>query len=298
MKISAIVPTHDRYDSLCRTLDSIRLQTNGIDVELVVIDDASNPPIPLPSTDIKLVRFDKNVGACIGRNSGVNICSGDLLLFIDDDAELINEDTLIRAVQWFTNWPELGVVGFRQLTPERKVHYMQPANTEIPVRSGVFFSYGCLVRREAFDIVKGFNEEFGYYYEEIELSLKLLSAGYEVIYDPTLVVIHHQDDRHRNWANIRRKITCNALLSYLIHYPYFMLFGLIPKRLFFHAQQIDYQIGQWLSDIQWVSGELFRRRSYIFNNHKAISLSTIKRFHALCNYPEAIPSEVDTSHLV
>lgn len=292
MKVSAIVPTHDRYDSLCRTLASVRRQNYDIDIEFIVIDDASNPPLPPLPDDVKVIRFDNNVGACVGRNSGVKVASGDLLLFIDDDAEFISEDSLSRAVEWFTNWPELGAVGFRQLTPDRQVHYMQPANTEVPVRSGIFFAYGCMVRREAFETVHGLNEEFGYYYEEIEFSLKLLSSGYEVIYDPELMVIHHQDDRHRNWTNIRRKTTCNACLSYLIHYPSLMLIGLIPKRLLFHAQQLDYQIGMWLSDIYWVSGELWSRRGYVLNHRKPLSWSVIQRFHSLCNHPKPISKQV------
>jgi GT2 family glycosyltransferase len=289
MKISVIIPTHDRYDSLCRTLDSIRSQKLATDLEIIVIDDASNPPIPPLDPDIKLLRFDRNVGACVGRNAGVKASTGEILLFIDDDAETIDESSFNRVIDWFNTYPKLGVLGFRQLTPQQQIHYMQPANSEVSVYTGVFFAYGCAIRREAFELVSGLNEEFGYYYEEIEFALKIFAAGYDIIYDPKSIVIHHQDDRHRNWSNIRRKTTHNALLSYFIHYPLLMLPGLIPKRLYFHARQMDYQLGPFLADLRYLTTELFSRRNYIRTHRQPLPWSKILGFHNLCNH--TIPTE-------
>jgi GT2 family glycosyltransferase len=289
MKISVIIPTHDRFDSLCRTIDSIRRQKLTTEIEIIVIDDASNPPIPPLDRDIKLLRFDRNVGACVGRNAGVKASTGEVLLFIDDDAETVDEHGLSRVIDWFATNPKLGALGFRQLTSEQQVHYMQPANSDVAVYTGVFFAYGCAIRREAFELVGGLNEEFGYYYEEIEFALKIFAAGYDIIYDPKSIVIHHQDDRHRNWANIHRKTTHNALLSYLIHYPLFMLPALIPKRLHLHARQINYQARPFLADLYYLITELFGRRKYIKSHRQPLSWSKILDFHNLCN--NAVPIE-------
>ena len=283
MKVSVIIATHDRYDSLCRTIDSIRRQKLAAELEIIVIDDASNPPIPPLAPDIKLLRFDRNVGACVGRNAGVKASTGEILLFIDDDAETIDDDSLNRVIDWFAKYPKLGALGFRQLTPQQQVHYMQPANSDVSVYTGVFFAYCCAIRREAFELVRGLNEEFGYYYEEIEFGLKIFAAGYDIIYDPESMVIHHQDDRHRNWANIRRKTTHNALLSYFIHYPLLMLPGLIIKRLYLHARQMDYRLGSFLADIRYLIAELFGRRNYITTHRQPLPWSKIIDFHRLCN---------------
>ena len=287
MKISVIIPTHDRYDSLCRTIDSIRRQKLAAEIEIVVIDDASNPPIPPLDPDIKLLRFEQNVGACVGRNAGVKASTGEILLFIDDDAETIDDNSLNRVIDWFTTYPKLGALGFRQLTSQQQVHYMQPANADVSVYTGVFFAYGCAIRRTAFESVGGLNEEFGYYYEEIEFSLKIFAAGYNVIYDPDSIVIHHQDDRHRNWSHIRRKTTHNALLSYFLHYPLLMLPGLIPKRLHLHARQMDYRLLPFLTDLRYLITELFGRRNYITSHRQPLPWSKIVGFHQLCN--KAIP---------
>ena len=146
VRITAIIPTRGRIDSLCRALESIRRQIFPGGVEIIIVDDMSDPPLPALPADVKVIRLEKHVGACGARNADARTARGEFLLFMDDDAEFIDLDAFGRAVAWFTHWPKLGLIGFRQLTPDQQVHYMQPVAADAPVRTGLFFSYGCLVR--------------------------------------------------------------------------------------------------------------------------------------------------------
>ncbi len=290
VRITAIIPTRGRIDSLSYALDSIRRQNFPEGVEMIVVDDMSDPPLPALPADVKVIRFEEHVGACAARNAGARMARGEFLLLMDDDAELIAPNDLGRAVDWFADRPRLAVIGFRQLTPDQQVHYSQPVAADEPVRTGLFFSYACLVRCKAYESVCGMNEEFGFGYEETELSLKLYAAGYDIIYDPTLMVIHHLDNRYRDFAYIRRQEARNACLSYLLHYPGFMLPALFLKRLRFYASLIGRRLPK-PADVWWLTGELFRLRGYVWRNRNPLGWSVIRGFHDACGRADRINRE-------
>lgn len=46
------------------------------------------------------------------------------------------------------------------------------------------------MRREAFDAVGGFDDRYRFYFEDVDFCVRLWSAGYKVVYDPTVVLRH------------------------------------------------------------------------------------------------------------
>jgi GT2 family glycosyltransferase len=87
MSISVVVVTYNRQEEVKMTIRSLMSQTNS-PLEIVVIDDNSNPPLNLESIDpfIKVVRTDEELGISKARNYGARISKGDYVAFIDDDA--------------------------------------------------------------------------------------------------------------------------------------------------------------------------------------------------------------------
>ncbi|MBA3731192.1 MAG: glycosyltransferase [Gammaproteobacteria bacterium] len=64
-------------------------QSRG-DVEVVVVDDASDPPVRLaPHRRLKLIRLDANRGHAAARNIGARAAAGAWLTFLDDDDQLL-----------------------------------------------------------------------------------------------------------------------------------------------------------------------------------------------------------------
>src|ERR1700726_4151788 len=96
---------------------------------------------------------------------------------------------------------------------------MQPASGESLRCAPSFFGYGAIISKAAFDAVGGFFEPIGYYFEENELSLKLIDHGFLIVYDPSLTVVHHQDPAGRDQRKIQRLCWRNILYIIVARYP-------------------------------------------------------------------------------
>ena len=84
LTLSCVILTMgDRPAEVTRAIDSV-LNQRGAPVELVVVGNGADVT-GLPA-GVRAVRLPENVGVAAGRNAGVQACSGDVVLFLDDDA--------------------------------------------------------------------------------------------------------------------------------------------------------------------------------------------------------------------
>lgn len=94
IKISVIIPAKSRAELLERAIESVIVQEGSNHVEIIVIDDCSNSPLSpqnLRQQD-KLIRLDKESGAAVARNVGIDAAIGDVICFLDSDDYFINKD--------------------------------------------------------------------------------------------------------------------------------------------------------------------------------------------------------------
>ena len=89
---TVVIPTHDRPQLAQRAIGSALAQTLP-GVEVVVVDDGSNPPFVPSTTDprVRLVRRDAAGGVSSARNAGLAAARGEWVTFLDDDDELAPE---------------------------------------------------------------------------------------------------------------------------------------------------------------------------------------------------------------
>ncbi len=80
--VSVIVPTRDRPQALARCLDALAAQCFPGEVEILVVDDGSKPPVH--AEDVRLVRLPGK-GSGAARNAGAGGARSELLCFTDDD---------------------------------------------------------------------------------------------------------------------------------------------------------------------------------------------------------------------
>lgn len=138
-------------------------------------------------------------GAC---NKMAEAATGEILVFLNCDTEP-QPGWLEAIVSAFDN-PDVGVVGVRLVKEDGSLHHSGVKVTlgglawaseieeDLPTRDVAAVSGACIaVRREAFDKVGGFDSAFWNCFEDIDLCLRVVKAGYRVRYVRESLVMHH-----------------------------------------------------------------------------------------------------------
>jgi GT2 family glycosyltransferase len=204
-EIAVVVLTQGtRPTELARAIASVRAQQQ-VDPQLVLVVNGADPP-QVEGAD-RLIVLPENVGIPAGRNIGAVAADARLLMFLDDDAELIDPGLLAAVVDRFSANPRLGAMAIRLIdeegiTQQRHVPRLGVRSAE---RSGpvtYFVGAASVVRAATFYAVDGFDPRFFYAMEESDLSWRLLDAGWSIWYSADLKVFHPRTapTRHPGYA--------------------------------------------------------------------------------------------------
>ena len=116
--VSVITPVYNREKYLVRCIESILEQTYS-NFEFLIIDDKSSDNTleiiknyQLTDSRIKILENDKNLGATLSFNRGLDICQGKYLARMDSD-DISLSGRLEKQVEIFESWSDLEVLGAR-----------------------------------------------------------------------------------------------------------------------------------------------------------------------------------------
>jgi GT2 family glycosyltransferase len=174
-------------------------------VELVLVGQGCDlPPVP---DEVKTLRLPRNLGVAGGRNAGVGASSGDVIIFLDDDAWFTDPGLGRHVADRFAADPRLAVLAFRLDEPAggRSVrHHVPRLRAGDPGRSSrvtTFVGAGFAARRSAYLEVGGLPEVFFFAHEETDMAWQLIERGYTICYDADARVSHPpvSNARHANW---------------------------------------------------------------------------------------------------
>ena len=110
--VTVAVTTRDRHELLQRAVGSALYQTVS-DVEVVVVDDGSTTPPPIPPDPrVRRIRLDERRGVSGARNVAIDVATGQWIVFLDDDDELMPDmlEASIRAVDRSQLTPPIAVL--------------------------------------------------------------------------------------------------------------------------------------------------------------------------------------------
>lgn len=222
-KVSIVIPTKDKAGVLSVCVDSILQKTNYSNYEIIIVDNnsAEVESIELFSSFIKkdsrvsVVQYNRpfNFSAII--NYGVSKSTGEVLVILNNDTEVINEDWLEELVS-HTMRKEIGAVGAKLLYPNGciqhagvilyenhpGIHIYQKRKENDPgyfnrlnlVQNYSAVTAACLaVKKELFELVGGLDEQnLSIAYNDVDFCLKLREKGFYNLWTPFSMLYHHE----------------------------------------------------------------------------------------------------------
>lgn len=188
-------------DLLSGSVASI-LGSAGVDVEVLVVDNASSSmPEDLPD-DVGVLRLETNTGYTGGANRGLGVMMdrsepAPYIAVAAHDA-MLEETGLVRLVEVLESDPTIGLVGPLLTAPARvagarwngrRGHFVGAADlaTSHPVDRDWLSGTFIVGRREVWAALGGFDERFGSYIEDIDICLRAGDAGWRVVVVPDAV---------------------------------------------------------------------------------------------------------------
>lgn len=190
-----------RPEELARALASVLAQRE-VELDICVVGNSWDP-VGLPE-GVKAHYLPENLGIPAGRNAGVPDVSGDLLLFLDDDAALADPDFLAEVARRFEADPTLGLLQPRVVDPTgleapgRWVPRLRVGDPAAPGPATSLWEGAVVMRRELFDAIGGWPDEFFYAHEGIDLVWRVWDHGYVAWYAGDLQVHHPVIDPARH----------------------------------------------------------------------------------------------------
>lgn len=226
IKISIIIPVFNQCNYTKNCINFIEKNTyhdSDYLYEIIVVDnnstDSTNEIVNELSKGKEYIRYlklDNNFGFAYACNYGAKHSKGEYLVFLNNDTEP-QKDWLKYGIDRLKYDESIGIVGIKLLYPDNTIQhcgidffenvnpnylywplhrYLKADNNLDYVNRPeevVGVTGACLfISKRIFETVNGFDENYGMYFEDLDLCFKVRSLGYKIFYEPKSVVIHYE----------------------------------------------------------------------------------------------------------
>jgi GT2 family glycosyltransferase len=236
-ELTVVIATLDRPDTLGQTLDRLERQDSAPEFDVVVASDAAESNLDAvraaigergyPTTHVVAA----TPGVSTTRNAGWRAASGELILFIGDD--MLPGQCLVREhLDWHHTNPDArtAVLGYvrwaRQLrtTPfmrwlEQGMQFDYPSIRGREAGWWHFYAANASLKRERLERVGGFDEDFRFGYEELDLAKRIHDqVGLRLLFNRAAEVEHLHPTTIESWK-ARMGIVARAERQFLAKHP-------------------------------------------------------------------------------
>ncbi|PHS65612.1 MAG: glycosyl transferase family 2 [Flavobacterium sp.] len=266
MKLSVIILNYNVQYFLEQCITSVQRSIKGIDAEIIVIDnnspDESCAMMKTKFSEITLIENKENVGFSKANNQAVAIAKGEYVCILNPDTA-VAEDTFIVSLKYAESIKNLGALGIylmdgtgsflpeskRNLpTPKASLlkllgagknyyanHISENKNGEVAVLVGAFM----LLKKSVYKEVKGFDEDYFMYGEDIDFSYKITKAGYKNYYLGSSVILHYKGESTQKEAEYLDRFYGAMHIFYKKHFNTNLLFDSFVKFGVFVAKNFN-----------------------------------------------------------
>lgn len=241
-KVSIILPTYNRADSVAASIKSIISQTY-VDFELLIVDDGStddteNVVKNIPDERIRYIKISQNGGVSNARNIGVSESLYDLIAFEDSD-DLWHIDKLEKQIDYLAKNPDniLVYCAYEIIGGSSNIGIRIPsAGSDVSKLEGNIYPYllqrntigapTVVMRKDVFNRIGGFKTSYPAL-EDWDLAIRVAKLGSIGYLDETLLDVSVKDGGVSSSSMNYYKARCMLLSDYLEDINELGLFDLI-----------------------------------------------------------------------
>ena len=197
-RLSLVIVSYNTRELLRQCLASI--EQHEPEAETIVVDNASRDGsldmVQEAFPRIKRIAMGWNAGFAAANNAGLAQAEGDYLVLLNSDT-VLEDDSLGRCVLWMDAHPEIGASSPRLIGADdqpQECRYAFPSLANVvrevfrfapvddPRKPGWLAGTALILRRKALESIGGgLDDNFWMYWEDADLSSRLLAAGWKLI---------------------------------------------------------------------------------------------------------------------
>ena len=266
--ISVITINYNGLKDTCELINTLPLENDTL--EVIVVDNASQHDeasvIEQRYPQVTVIRSDKNLGFAGGNNLGIQASHGKYLFFINNDTIIDPKDKeqedgfLLSLIRRLESSDAIGMVcpklrftwgdrpiqyaGYTPLSPITMRNHsigfgkLDRGQYDTPRLTPYAHGAAMLVKREVIERVGVMPECYFLYYEELDWSMMIRRAGYDIWFDPSFTVYHKESQATGQDSPLRTYyLTRNRLLFVSRNIPqperflsYLYLIGLVAVK--------------------------------------------------------------------
>jgi len=211
-KVAVAVITHNGKKYLKTCIESLLNQTyKNFDIYLIdnASSDGSSEYVKQNFPMVKIIRFEKNLGFAKAYNIAIRMIDADYIALLNDDTKA-HPKWLEELVKAALEDEKAGALGSLILFLDHPNIVQHAGGMITPIGGGIDIGFGkplhkvdlrkryvgyvcgaaMLVKKDAFEKVGGFDNDYFAYFEDVDLCWRMWLQGYKVVLVPTSVVYH------------------------------------------------------------------------------------------------------------
>jgi len=250
MVLSIVIVNYNVKYFLEQCLHAVNKATANIASEIFVVDnasvDGSCAMVKEKFRGIKLIENKLNVGFSKANNQAIKLCKGKYILLLNPDT-VVGENSFEKCIHFMDEHPNAGGLGVKMI--DGKGNFLPESKRALPSpwvafykifglsslfpKSKIFARYHLgylnenkvnevdilpgaymMIRKEAIDKTGLLDETFFMYGEDIDLSYRLLKAGYKNYYFPETTIIHYKGESTKKGSINYVLVFYNAMIIF------------------------------------------------------------------------------------
>ena len=233
--VSVVMLSFNRRDDVAEGLGEL-LSQDYSNLEIIVVDNGSTDGTAEMVRErfprVVLIALEKNIGIA-AYNTGFNQAQGEFIVILDDDS-FPAKNAIHRMVEEFRNNEKLGIIAFdvRHYDEFKKrdsvsIKTERKGNSDCGYRMA-FNGCGVGIRKRLLDEIGGYPGEFFLYWNEQDLSIRAMDAGYQIQWFRDIVSYHKYSPVNRESQRAPFYYTRNL---YWLIWKYFPFLKLVKDTL-------------------------------------------------------------------